>query len=79
MPKIDDESYSQGRQAFRDGISLRTVVQRMLDAEHVRDITDDEGARIVSFGIGFADELIDVLRAIPPKVAQLMPDRGEYV
>jgi hypothetical protein len=61
MPKIDDVSYSQGRQAFRDGISLRTVVQRVLDA-NTDEITDDEGARIISFGIGFADELIDALR-----------------
>jgi hypothetical protein len=55
MPKIDAESYSNGRAAFNFGSSLRDTIEKMPDAD------PDEG---MSAMLGFLDAALDKLRGI---------------
>lgn len=58
MPKIIDEHYRRGSQAFEDGATIRSVVEQVWQAGD----TDDEDDRIGSFVVGYADALLTLLR-----------------
>lgn len=58
--KIIDASYNNGRANFAVGGTLRALFAR-LDAAETG--TPDDEAKAMSFALGFADALIDQLRA----------------
>ncbi|WP_316191304.1 MULTISPECIES: hypothetical protein [unclassified Bradyrhizobium] len=52
---VDDDAYQTGRVAFLSGATIREIIDhRMIDP------TDDQ--RSMSFAVGYADELIKLLR-----------------
>ncbi|MDC7984761.1 hypothetical protein PQJ75_13580 [Rhodoplanes sp. TEM] len=68
MPvQFDDASYDAGRKAFAGGVTLRQV------AERVATSADVDEAKDMSFALGFADELLALLRvaARPPVIVDL--------
>lgn len=55
---LDNESYEAGRAAFRAGASLRAIFEACMAAD-----TNVSELKALSGAIGFADALIDALRA----------------
>jgi hypothetical protein len=58
--KLDDASYQEGRAAFAAGASIRSIVEQCTNADAPAD-----DLKAMSGAIGFADALLDVLRAKP--------------
>lgn len=69
MEEINDEAYTEGLQAWKDGETLRSIVEPLLEVTnretHSRkeqDLTEAEGQKIVSRAIGFVDGFLNHLR-----------------
>lgn len=58
MPKIDEAQYTAGKEAFASGGTIRSVVERMLNSGHSREVEELE----MSFIVGFADAFLERLR-----------------
>lgn len=72
MPKIIDEQVQAGREAFDNGTSLRSVIEKVMAADVSGEDHEDD---VMSFVIGFADALLDRLRV--PLVAVKAGAGGE--
>lgn len=57
--KFDEASYNEGRAAFEAGASIRSIVEQCAAAG-----TPVDDVKTMSAAIGFADALLDVIRAI---------------
>lgn len=57
MPTIDDEEYRRGRESCEAGDTLRSVLEFMWSAPAGK--SEDQ---VMSFALGFADALIDMVR-----------------
>jgi hypothetical protein len=66
MREIDEQAYKNGGTAFARGTTLRAVVELVATAKPA----DEEKA--FSFALGFADELLRILRH-PPAVVNTAP------
>lgn len=60
-PVIDNAAYAAGVSFFNDGGSLKSVVDRII-SEGGPDIDNDR--KNMSFGLGFADALVERLRKL---------------
>jgi hypothetical protein len=66
MPKLDEQQYEAGREAFKSGATIRSVVEKFDatgDLPGVLESPDDEVATM-SFALGFGDAFLDQLRGI---------------
>lgn len=66
MPKLDEQQYEAGRQAFSGGVSIRNVAERFSASGELPGVLEDPDDEIktMSFAIGFADALLDMLRSL---------------
>lgn len=55
--KIDDASYNEGRADFDNGVTLRSVVERVMVADSA-----PEEAKAFSLALGFLDGVLAALR-----------------
>lgn len=70
--KIDDDAYAEGQKMFRKGVTIRQMVQSVIDLENEdaapgaweksREKRANEENKLMSRAIGFADALLDTLR-----------------
>lgn len=65
MPEqIDDAAYEAGKVSFIGGVSLRVIVQSVMDRMNAADLDRDADLKTISFALGFADALINRLRSL---------------
>ncbi len=64
MPKLDEEQYKAGQQAFAGGGTIRSVVEKFIAHGTTPGIVDEASSddAIMSFAIGFADAVLLHLR-----------------
>jgi hypothetical protein len=61
MSPIDAPEYQLGRRAFREGASLREIVDRVIAASEQDETAE---AKAFSRALGFADAFLDMVRGI---------------
>lgn len=76
MPKIDDAAYQDGRDMFANRVTIRSMVEAIPESHVSREEGDE--TREFSRVVGYADALLDLLRASKPHSGDCASRSGAF-